>query len=92
MRNLAEEKYGLLFVETHLPPQTLEQGIDILEIMRNIHIFVARYMYNLHNQSFVEKTSENKTLNTINLVHVSNSIRTHGIGIMNTTVFHSFFN
>lgn len=58
----------------------------MLEIMRNIHIFVSRYKYNLNNQIFVEKTSDNKTLNTINIGHISNSIRTHGIGIMNTTV------
>jgi len=34
----------------------------------------------------VEKLTENKTLNTINITHISNSIRTHGTGIMNTTV------
>jgi len=28
----------------------------------------------------------NKTLNTINIAHIANSIRTHGSGIMNTTV------
>jgi len=28
--------------EIELPGQTLEQGLDVLEIMRNIHIFVAR--------------------------------------------------
>ena len=26
------------------------QGLDVLEIMRNIHVFVARYCYNLNNQ------------------------------------------
>eukprot|EP01114_Cavostelium_apophysatum_P015887 TRINITY_DN4419_c1_g1_i1.p1 TRINITY_DN4419_c1_g1~~TRINITY_DN4419_c1_g1_i1.p1 ORF type:complete len:1166 (-),score=413.58 TRINITY_DN4419_c1_g1_i1:31-3102(-) len=86
MRNLAQEKYGLKMIEAHLPGQTLEQGIDVLEIMRNIHIFVQKYYYNLNNQIFVEKSSENKMLNTINIQHVANSIRTHGIGIMNTTV------
>lgn len=66
--------------------QTLEQGLDVLEIMRNIHVFVGKYMYNLNNQVFVEEKSNNKHLNTINISHVANSIRTHGIGIMNTTV------
>ena len=37
-------------------------------------------------QVFVERTSNNKHLNTINIRHIANSIRTHGIGIMNTTV------
>lgn len=50
MRQLAKQKYGLQLVDPHLPSQTLEQGLDVLEIMRNIHIFVAKYLYNLNNQ------------------------------------------
>nr|XP_021496600.1 WASH complex subunit 4 isoform X2 [Meriones unguiculatus] len=86
MRNLAAQRYGLVMTEAHLPSQTLEQGLDVLEIMRNIHIFVSRYLYNLNNQIFIERTSNNKHLNTINIRHIANSIRTHGTGIMNTTV------
>jgi len=86
MRSLAEEKYGITMTEVHLPSQTLEQGIDVLEIMRNIHVFVVRYNYNINNQIFIEKNSDSKALNVINITHVANSIRTHGIGIMNTTV------
>uniref|UniRef100_A0A673Y1T1 WASH complex subunit 4 n=1 Tax=Salmo trutta TaxID=8032 RepID=A0A673Y1T1_SALTR len=86
MRNLATQRYGLMMTEAHLPSQTLEQGLDVLEIMRNIHVFVSRYLYNLNNQIFIEKTSNNKHLNTINIRHIANSIRTHGTGIMNTTV------
>jgi len=37
-------------------------------------------------QIFVERSSNNKHLNTINIRHIANSIRTHGTGIMNTTV------
>ena len=29
---------------------SVSQGLDVLEIMRNIHVFVARYCYNLNNQ------------------------------------------
>eukprot|EP00051_Salpingoeca_urceolata_P019308 m.280544 g.280544 ORF g.280544 m.280544 type:complete len:1394 (+) comp19399_c4_seq16:109-4290(+) len=86
MQHLAMQKYGLSMQESHLPSQTLEQGLDVLEIMRNIHVFVAKYLYNLNNQIFVERNSKNKFLNTINIRHVANSIRTHGTGIMNTTV------
>ncbi|XP_069694005.1 WASH complex subunit 4 isoform X2 [Periplaneta americana] len=86
MRSLAHFNYGLNTVEDHLPSQTLEQGLDVLEIMRNIHIFVSKYLYNLNNQIFVEQSSNNKHLNTINIRHIANSIRTHGTGIMNTTV------
>ncbi|XP_057296069.1 WASH complex subunit 4-like isoform X2 [Hydractinia symbiolongicarpus] len=86
MRNLASQKYNLNMADSHLPSQTLEQGLDVLEIMRNIHVFVAKYAYNLNNQIFVERASNNKHLNTINIRHIANSIRTHGAGIMNTTV------
>lgn len=86
MRRMAELQYGLRTVPDSLPMQTLEQGLDVLEIMRNIQVFVAKYLYNLNNQIFVEEWSNNKHLNTINISHVANSIRTHGIGIMNTTV------
>uniref|UniRef100_A0A4W3HQH7 WASH complex subunit 4 n=1 Tax=Callorhinchus milii TaxID=7868 RepID=A0A4W3HQH7_CALMI len=50
MRNLATQRYSLMMTEAHLPSQTLEQGLDVLEIMRNIHVFVSRYLYNLNNQ------------------------------------------
>lgn len=90
MRNMASQKYSLRMQETHLPNQTLEQGLDVLEIMRNIHVFVSKYLYNLNNQIFVEKSSNNKHLNTITIRHVANSVRTHGTGIMNTTVNFTF--
>ena len=66
----------------------MEQGLDVLEITRNIHIFVAKYTYNLNNQLFVEKPSQttSKNLHTIHIRHIANSIRTHGTGIMSTTV------
>ncbi|CAG2204054.1 MRT43 [Mytilus edulis] len=111
MKHMAEQKYGLKLIESHLPSQTLEQGLDVLEIMRNIHVFVSKFLYNVNNQGldvleimrnihvfvskflynvnnqiFVEKSSNNKHLNTINIRHIANSIRTHGTGIMNTTV------
>eukprot|EP00048_Salpingoeca_helianthica_P015476 m.226982 g.226982 ORF g.226982 m.226982 type:complete len:1195 (+) comp17088_c0_seq1:325-3909(+) len=86
MRSLAMQKYGLELSDPALPSQTLEQGLDVLAIMRKIHMFVAKYLYNLNTQIFIEKGSKNKFLNTINIRHVANSIRTHGTGIMNTTV------
>jgi WASH complex subunit 7 len=57
----------------------------VLQLMRDIHNFVATYNYNMNNQIFVER-SDAKNLNTITIGHIANSIRTHGIGIMNTTV------
>ena len=89
MRNLAIEKYSLRCAEIELPSQTLEQGLDVLELMRNIHIFVSKYNYNLNTQCFVEKASadsDRKHLNTISIRHVANSIRTHGTGITHTSI------
>ena len=86
MRLLAEKKYHLETVDDHLPTQTLDQGLDVLEIMRNIHLFVARYNYNLNNQVFVEIASKNQHLNTVNIKNIANSLRTHGAGIVNTAV------
>ena len=86
MRSLANHLYGLHVLQAHLPCQTLEQGADIVEIMRNISTFVSEYTYNLNNQVFVERSSNNKYLNTIGIKHVANSLRTHGIGVVNTTV------
>uniref|UniRef100_A0A1B0D0L9 WASH complex subunit 4 n=1 Tax=Phlebotomus papatasi TaxID=29031 RepID=A0A1B0D0L9_PHLPP len=86
MRRLAQLKMSLVTVYDHLPTQILEQGCDVLDIMRNIHVFVSQYVYNLNNQVFIERTSANKHLNTINIRHIANSLRTHGIGVVNTTV------
>ncbi|VVC89917.1 unnamed protein product [Leptidea sinapis] len=86
MRQMARFKFNLKTIQDDLPTQTLEQGLDVLEIMRNIHVFVSEYQYNLNNQLFIEKSSNNKHLNSINIRHIANSIRTHGTGIMNTTV------
>jgi WASH complex subunit 7 len=88
MRNLATEKYGLQLTNVYLPGQTLEQGLDILQITRNIHLFVSNYSYNLNIGMFIERcsTTDAKNLNTVHIRHVANSIRTHGTGIMNTTV------
>lgn len=90
MRKLANFQYGLETVDDDLPMQTLDQGLDVLEIMRNINVFVQKYLYNLNTQVFIEESSNNKHLNSINISHVANSIRTHGIGIMNTTVNYTY--
>lgn len=85
MRHIAR-RMGLDTVEDNLPSQTVEQGLDVLEMMRNIQVFTAGYNYNMNSQVFVEQTSNSKHLNTITIRHVANSIRTHGSGIINTTV------
>jgi len=63
-------------------------GLDVLMIMRNIHVFVARFSYNLNQQNFVERRPDrgSKNLNTINIQSIAASLRQHGLGILNTTV------
>ena len=48
----------------HLVGQTLYLGLDVLEVMYSIQVFVAHYAYNLTNQLFVERQN-NKLLNTL---------------------------
>ncbi|KCV72096.1 hypothetical protein H696_01503 [Fonticula alba] len=86
MKILARERYGLVLSDARLPPGTQEQMFDALEIMRNIHVFMSRYRYNMHQQFFIESSSSSKYLHTIHIRHVANSIRTHGSGMMNTAV------
>ena len=88
MASLAADKYGLQLTDNHLPMGCLDQGLDVLLIMRNIHVFVARYAYNMNQQFFLEKRSLKgaKHLNVGNIESISSSIRQHGSGMINTTV------
>ncbi|XP_055624990.1 WASH complex subunit 4 [Toxorhynchites rutilus septentrionalis] len=82
--------YKIDTIEDQLPKQTLEQGLDVLEIMHNIEHFVSHYVYNLNFQIFIEQFSSNNFLNTVNIEHIANSLRRHGSGIINTTVNYTF--
>ncbi|KAG9509637.1 WASH complex subunit 4, partial [Fragariocoptes setiger] len=95
MMNLARHNYGLKFVSTQLPTQTIEQGLDVLDITRNLASFVTLYDYNLYNQMFVEHVTMslvqqgNNSKSQVNILlihHVANSIQTHGYGIISTAV------
>ena len=43
MKSLAADKLGLQLMDSFLPMGSLEQGLDVLQIMRNIHIFVSKW-------------------------------------------------
>lgn len=83
---LAGWKYNVNIVDDHLSTQTLDHGIDVIEIMKNIHIFVTKYNYNLNNQIFVEISNSSQHLNSISIRNIANSLKTHGNGIINTAV------
>lgn len=92
MRTLATKKYGLHLLEGHLPGSIVDQGLDVLVITKNINVFIAHYAYNLNEQVFIQRPqlTEAKHLNALHIRHVANSIRTHGTGIMSTTVHYVF--
>ena len=50
MRQTAAFRLDLNTVEDHLPAQTVEQGLDVLEMMRNIQVFTSGYNYNMNSQ------------------------------------------
>jgi WASH complex subunit 7 len=86
MRNLAKTKFNLNLHDIYLPSQTIEQGLDILYILRNMVNFVQSYNFNLHSQCFVEVTKDNNYVTVIGVQQILNSLYTHGIGIVNTIV------
>ncbi len=82
-------------VSTHTAEET--QGPDALEIMRHLDAFVRRYRYNANDQVFVERPQSGgggggdaKYLSTVGVSHVSNSVRCHGAGILNTAANNAY--
>merc|ERR1712166_233817 len=61
-------------------------GVDILMLLRETRNYVSNYHYNLHTQVFIERTSATKQVKTIGVNQMLYSIRTHGVGIMNTVM------
>lgn len=72
MRSLARIKYGLTVVEDQLPSETLEQGLDVLDVMRCMDDFVSEFVYDMNSQVFIQATSGNNFLNTMSVAHVVN--------------------
>lgn len=50
MRILAAHRYGLELIDSRFPFMTIDQGLDILSIMKNIDEFVLTYNYDLNEQ------------------------------------------
>lgn len=100
LRQLASELFGLSLLNVYIPSQTLEQGaLDILSIIRNIQTFVVKFNYNIYNQTFIEVlyffllntfssklSKDGRMLGTVGIQQISDSIKTHGLGIINTNV------
>lgn len=91
MRSLAKQKYKLNLSEVHLPSKHLDQGMDLLEITKKLPGFVNRFKYNLHSQFFMEATEgDDKHVAVVSYTHIANSLRTHGLGLINTTINSSY--
>jgi len=88
---LAKDRYGLSLLESHLPSGSLDHGLDIIDIMRSIHLFVAQYSYGLHQQWFVQFANQGDAkVRVITVEHLATSIRIHGTGVINTTVNYTY--
>ena len=86
MANLLKRLYGVSVLECHIPGAMMQQDIDVLEIMRNISVFVSCYNYDLNSQVFVQRADNSHHIAIVGIPHIFSSYRCHGIGIMNTTV------
>ena len=53
-----------------------------MKLLRETEKYVREYHYNLHQQIFIERTTETKQLKTIGVNQMLYSIRTHGVGIL----------
>lgn len=88
IRSLAKMKYGLDVGHSYVPAKTIEQGrTDIISIIRNFVQFTQKFRYNMFNQSFIEVLGgTGSRLLAISISHISDSIKTHGLGVINTCV------
>ena len=90
MRVLAKHKYGLNLHDVYLPNQNLEQGKDILDIIRNLPKFTKSYTHNMHSQMFIEFVNDSSYINMIGVQQIINSLYTHGKGIINSIINKTF--
>ena len=76
--------------EVYLPNQNLDQGKNVLEIVRSISTFARNFTFNLHNQQFIEIVKDSSYINIIDVQQISSSLYTHGKGIVNSIVNKAF--
>jgi WASH complex subunit 7 len=81
MAILGREIFGLSLIKNNLPRENA-QAVDLSEIL-NVDRFLRKYNYNMVQQNFVErKTNEgSKYLKTIGIETMSLSFQRHGLGI-----------
>uniref|UniRef100_A0A914I8K0 WASH complex subunit 7 n=1 Tax=Globodera rostochiensis TaxID=31243 RepID=A0A914I8K0_GLORO len=87
MALLAHQRYQVRLFDTGLPNMSVDQGLDLLMVMTDVDTFVANYCYDLNEQFFIERSGHGKSqLSILRAQQVVNSVKTHGLGILNTLV------
>ena len=87
MKCLAYHLYGIELQDSLLPPQKVEQGLDLIFIVKHLNEFVTNYHFSLHTQTFFETTSDTKRgIDVFGVAQAANSFHTHGVGIRNTVL------
>ena len=91
MRTLAWEKYRLSLSQVYLPWKTHDQGLDLLQLSKNLNGFVMEMKYNQLGQFFMQPTYEQIShVQTFSNSHVVNSLRTHGLGTIHTVINNTY--
>ncbi|KHJ77594.1 hypothetical protein OESDEN_22786 [Oesophagostomum dentatum] len=86
MAILAKQRYGLDLVDGCLPNCTVGQSLDVVKVICSLGDFVTDFNYCLNQQVFIEKLSPNRSLRVLTSEHMADSMRTHGLGVLNTSV------
>eukprot|EP00931_Biecheleriopsis_adriatica_P019704 TRINITY_DN13361_c0_g1_i2.p1 TRINITY_DN13361_c0_g1~~TRINITY_DN13361_c0_g1_i2.p1 ORF type:complete len:1202 (+),score=292.24 TRINITY_DN13361_c0_g1_i2:38-3643(+) len=87
MRHVALQRYNLQILDGGLPAGSLDQGLDVVDVMRNVHLLATQYGYSLHQQFFTQASNQGDAkIRTITVEHLAASIRVHGTGVVNTAV------
>lgn len=84
MRSLSSHLYQMENLkQDQLPVKTLEQGPDLLDILKDLENFSDNFSYDMTSLCFAEISSDDcKFLQTLCSRHIENTLRTHGLGIV----------
>jgi WASH complex subunit 7 len=85
MKCIAYNLYSLTIQDNLLLPKKLQQGLDIISIIKRLQYFVLNYHYSLHTQVFFERISKG-SIDVFGVTQAVNSFNIHGMGIRNTAL------
>ena len=87
-RTIAAERFGLNLTDPLLPDGSCNQGVDLVDLLRDLGSFAFKYNYNLVEQAFVERRPEPgaRFVSTFGIDCVAASFKQHGVGIASSAV------